>query len=336
LGLLTQDNLNNFSTILLSIILEGFPFIIIGALVSSLIQVFVSEDTIRRVIPRNKFIGMLSMALIGVLFPICECGIVPITRRLIKKGVPVNMAVTFMLSVPIVNPVVLLSTYYAFLGTPSMVVMRAAAGIVSAVIIGWLIEELHTGDALKKQLLNYKGSTLKVMKVHNHEEHDHNHDHHHHNEHGHNCDCGHCSSDHGHKGIMAEVFGHASHELYDIGRFFIIGATLSALMQTFIPKSYILQIGGGTLSSILTMMVLAFLLSVCSETDAFIARTFAAQFTKGSILAFLIFGPMIDIKNTIMLTSSFNLKFVVKLIFLIFSVAFLVAVVSNFIPFYSI
>jgi uncharacterized protein len=334
LELFTQSNLNNFSTILLSIILEGFPFIIIGALISSLIQVFVSEDTIRRIIPRNKFIGMLSMAFIGVLFPICECGIVPIARRLIKKGVPVNMAVTFMLSVPIVNPVVLLSTYYAFLGRPSMVVMRAAAGIVSAIIIGWLIDELNSGDALKKQLVSYGGGTLKVMKVHKQEEHEHNH--HHHDHHDHNCDCGHSGSEHDHKGIMAEVFGHASHELYDIGRFFIIGATLSSLMQTFIPKNYILQIGGGTLSSILTMMALAFLLSVCSETDAFIARTFAAQFTKGSILAFLIFGPMIDIKNTIMLTSSFNLRFVVKLIFLIFSVAFLVAVASNFIPYFNI
>lgn len=319
MGLLSSDNVNNFSTILLSIVLEGFPFLIIGALVSSLIQVFVSEETIQRIIPKNKFLGMVLMALIGFIFPICECGIVPVTRRLIRKGIPVNMAVTFMLAVPIINPIVLMSTYYAFLGNPGMVIMRGAIGIISALIIGYLIGELHSGEALKIKKLSYKGGNIKSVKIHEH--------------HGEHCSCNHCSDGDGDKDILGEIIGHASHELYDIGRFFIIGALLSSLMQTYVPKSYIMAIGGGTVSSIITMMLLAFLLSICSETDAFIARTFVGQFTNGSILAFLIFGPMIDIKNTIMLSSSFKYKFVLKLMFLIFSVCFLAAIGSNFLQF---
>ena len=317
LNLLSWDKINNFSTVLLSIVLEGFPFIIIGTLVSSLIQVFVSEDIIRKFLPRNKFLGILLMALMGLVFPVCECGIVPVVRRLIKKGVPLNMAVTFMVAAPIINPVVLTSTYYAFLAQPIMVVLRASLGIISAVLIGYLIGELHRGPALKSQLIKYKTSVVSGHKSHEHT-------------HDLNCECGHSHEEH--EGKFAEVINHANHELYDIGRFFLIGAILSSIMQTYVPVEYILAIGRGNVSSILTMMCLAFLLSICSETDAFIARTFVGQFTRGSIIAFLIFGPMIDIKNTIMLTSSFNLRFVAKVIFIIFSICFIISALSNLIP----
>ena len=111
-----------------------------------------------------------------------------------------------------------------------------------------------------------------------------------------------------------------------------MGVFLSTCMQVFVPKEFILSIGGGVLSSIIVMMVLAFVLSVCSETDAFIARGFLGQFTTGSILGFLILGPMIDIKNTIMLCGSFKLSFVAKLIFLIITICFILAVIANIFP----
>ncbi len=100
--------INDFASIFLSIIFEGIPFILIGALASSIIQIFVSEETIARIIPKNKFVGVFIASLVGLVFPVCECAIVPITRRLLKKGVPLSIAITFMLSVPIMNPVVLL------------------------------------------------------------------------------------------------------------------------------------------------------------------------------------------------------------------------------------
>ena len=158
--------------------------------------------------------------------------------------------------------------------------------------------------------------------VHNHKntniiKHNHNHV----DKNNDNCSCGHSHnhSNYNNKIIrnIEEIISHTSAELYDIGRFFIMGVFLSTCMQVFIPKEFILSIGGGVLSSIIVMMVLAFVLSVCSETDAFIARSFLGQFTTGSILGFLILGPMIDIKNTIMLCGSFKLSFVAKLIFLI-------------------
>jgi uncharacterized membrane protein YraQ (UPF0718 family) len=335
---------NDFATIFLSIILEGIPFILIGALASSIIQIFVSEEKIARIIPKNKFVGVFIASLVGLVFPVCECAIVPITRRLIKKGVPLSIAVTFMLSVPIMNPVVLLSTHYAFMGMSYMVIARAMFGMIGAITIGVLIGLLHKDSPFKvKKVKRPKGNIIKAERNSSH-----------HfvqnpknintikNKHSHidknqeKCSCGH---DHNHSNARSkfirniqDIISHTSAEFYDIGRLFIMGVFLSTCMQVFIPKEFILSIGGGVLSSIIVMMVLAFVLSVCSETDAFIARSFLGQFTTGSILGFLILGPMIDIKNTIMLCGSFKINFVAKLIFLIIAICFILAVIANIFP----
>ncbi|WP_264174258.1 permease [Clostridium tagluense] len=323
--------INDFSTIFLSIIFEGIPFILIGALASSIIQIFVSEEAIAKIIPKNKFVGVLIASLVGLVFPVCECAIVPITRRLIKKGVPLSIAVTFMLSVPIMNPVVLLSTHYAFMGMSYMVIARAMFGMVGAITIGVLIGVIHKDSPFKPQVVKKPSGTPHKADCgcghHTLQNLKHNHD---------NCSCGH-SHNHSKAGNVIirnieEMISHTSAELYDIGRFFIMGVFLSTCMQVFIPKTYILSIGGGVLSSIIVMMVLAFVLSVCSETDAFIARGFLGQFTSGSILGFLILGPMLDIKNTIMLCGSFKLNFVAKLIFLIITICFILAVIANIFP----
>ncbi|MCA1072431.1 permease [Clostridium bowmanii] len=335
--------LNDFSTVFLSIIFEGIPFILIGALVSSIIQILVSEEAIAKIIPKNKFVGILIASLVGLVFPVCECAIVPITRRLVKKGVPLSIAVTFMLSVPIMNPVVLLSTHYAFMGMSYMVIARAMFGMIGAITIGVLIGVLHKDSPFKRQVVRKPRGTRKVegdfehhtvgrfkntnLIKHNHIHVDKNNE---------VCSCGHSHnhSNYNNKIIrnIEEIITHTSAELYDIGRFFIMGVFLSTCMQIFIPKEFILSIGGGVLSSIIVMMVLAFVLSVCSETDAFIARSFLGQFTSGSILGFLILGPMIDIKNTIMLCGSFKLSFVAKLIFLIIAICFILAVIANIFP----
>ncbi|MGH4118402.1 permease [Clostridium sp.] len=335
---------NDFATIFLSIILEGIPFILIGALASSIIQIFVSEETITRIIPKNKFLGVFIASLVGLVFPVCECAIVPITRRLIKKGVPLSIAVTFMLSVPIMNPVVLLSTHYAFMGMSYMVIARAMFGMIGAITIGVLIGLLHKDSPFKVKKVKRSKNNI-IVAEHNSGHHivqnpknikiiKNKHSHLEENQAG--CSCGH---DHNHSNAgnrfirnIQDIISHTSAEFYDIGRFFIMGVFLSTCMQVFIPKEFILSIGGGVLSSIIVMMVLAFVLSVCSETDAFIARSFLGQFTTGSILGFLILGPMIDIKNTIMLCGSFKINFVAKLIFLIIAICFILAVIANIFP----
>lgn len=301
------NELHKFTTVFSSIVLEGFPFIIIGSFVSALIEIFVSDKTIARLIPRSQLLGMFSVVLIGFVLPICECAIVPITKRLISKGMPLSMAVTFMLATPIVNPVVIASTYYAFSDRPYMIFARIGLGALAAVIVGLLIDVLQ---GKKKVVCKfYKGDEGCV----------HGGEHHHHKE--------------SVMDTLKDIIHHTSIEFYDIGKLFILGALLSSFMQIFIPRNVLFSIGSGRLSSIMVMMATAFLLSICSDTDAFIARTFTYMFTPGSVIAFLILGPMIDVKNTIMLSGSFNAGFVIKLIFLIVTVCFILAVMSNsFLP----
>lgn len=337
--MLQNSILEGFSTIFLSIILEAIPFVMIGAFVSSLIQIFVSEETISRIIPKNRWLGLIAASLMGFIFPVCECAIVPIMRRLIRKGVPLHIAVTFMTAVPIVNPVVLASTYYAFSGQVHMVFLRGWLGLMSAILIGHIIG-IWQGN------VNPMKETPSLVTVGcgcGHHHHDPNHDFGSHEEVEEgifdlledSC-CGHLHDHHdkprsGGLSKILEIIEHTSLELYDVGKFLIMGAFVSALMQTFVARNYLLSIGQGQLTSILVMLVLAFVLSLCSEADAFIARTFLGQFTTGSIVGFLIFGPMSDIKNTMMLMGAFKKGFVIRLTALMFTVCLMMALLVNFV-----
>lgn len=314
--------MEGFLLIFLSIILEAIPFVMIGALISSLIHLFVSEETIARIIPKNKFLGLVAGSLMGIVFPVCECAIVPIVKRLIKKGVPIDIAITFMLAVPIVNPVVLASTYYAFGNDMKMMALRGIGGLIGAILVGVVVGKyMSSQDVLKDEV-----KKVKVKKMHKHDT---------------GCGCGCQSAKRSLKrptkkkekqGIWSLAQGiilHTSRELYSVGRFLIAGAFLSAMMQAYVPREMILSIGNNEVSSILVMMAMAFILSLCSEADAFIARTFVSQFTTGSIVAFLILGPMIDIKNTLMLSSGFKTKFIIKLILTISMICFVIAMGIN-------
>jgi uncharacterized protein len=300
-----RQTVENFSTIFISIVLEALPFVMIGVIISSLIQLFVSEEMISRIIPRNLFAGLIVASLMGFVFPICECANVPVTRRLVRKGVPLHIGITFMMAVAIVNPVVLLSTYYAFGGNMHVVILRTVLGLSSALIIGWTVS-----------VLPKKESYLKEIS----QEHD--------------CGCAHDGCEHTHsRGIKEKciaIIDHTGLELYAVGRFLILGAFISAMMQTFLPRPFLMTLGQGPVLSVLVMMALAYLLSLCSEADAFIARTFVGYFSTGSIFAFMLFGPLIDVKNTLMLLEGFKAKFVIILIIITFVVAFSFGIAINF------
>ena len=269
----------NVNTIFLSIILEAIPFILLGVFVSAIIQSFVSENVIRRVLPRNAYLALIPAALLGIIFPICECAIVPVVRRLIKKGMPSHVGVVFMLSAPILNPVVYASTYFAFKSTPYVANARMFVGFISSIIIGLFIYRRFRGENI-----------LKVQKE----------DHHHHN--------------HQRGNKLLETLYHASDELFDTGKYLFIGAFLASLFQTFLDRNVLLSIGTSTTFAPGVMMGLGYVLSVCSSADAFVASSFGSTFTEGSILAFLVFGPMIDIKNTLMLFGFFKKSFVIYLL----------------------
>ncbi len=321
--------MRGFALILWSILLEALPFVLLGTIISSLIQVFVSEDMVLRILPKNNLLRLAAAALFGLVFPVCECAIIPITRGLIKKGLPAGPAISFMIATPIINPIVLLSTYNAFPTMPQMMIWRAACGFVGAVLIGLLVSRADDKSVLKD------GKVLSCGCGH-----DHAHAHGEetacepHHDHSAACSCGadaHVHIKTGKTSVIKAVLSHTGAELQSVGMYLIFGAIIAASMQMFVPTEVLTHIGGGRIASIVVMMLLAFVLSLCSEADAFVANTFLLQFSGASVLAFLITGPMIDIKNTLMMLGSFKKGFVVRLILTILLVCFLLALAASFV-----
>ena len=277
-------NIKLFSTIFISIFLEALPFLLLGALLSSIIEVFVHEDFLKNIIPKNLFLGLLVTSFAGLIFPVCECAIVPVINKLLKKGVPLHICITLMLSVPIVNATVILSTFYAFLGYAHIFILRIALGIIIPMVIGYILvlfKKEMPSTGLKKNIDINCGCDFS---------HDHDFDHSHEIENK----TKKTSNKFSLFSLKANmVIEHGTEEFFETGKFFIIGSFITAVFQTVVPRNIFIGIGSNLFLSIALMMLFAFFLSVCSNTDAFIARSFIGQFTQGSILAFIVFGAMI-------------------------------------------
>lgn len=278
---------NAFISTFLSIIVEALPFILIGSFISAIIQLFIKEETIKKFLPKNKIMSILLAGFMGLFVPLCECAIVPIGRSLIKKGVPIGTTTTFMLAVPIINPVVLLSTYYAFSDNLNIVFFRGFGGVFIAIFIGLIMEALTKNKSVIKGDNDYFAS----------------------------CDCG-CENFSLRPNIFTNIknlIDHTSKEFLDISRYFILGSLLASLVSVSISsldinfENIIPTIG------ILIMMLLTFLLSLCSEADAFVAQGFISAFGTSGVTAFLILGPMLDLKNVILLLGAFKKRYVLYL-----------------------
>lgn len=275
------SSLLNLNTIFLSILIEAFPFVLIGVLIAGTIQIFVTEEHISRWIPKNKYLAIFMSCSVGALFPACECGIVPIIRRLVGKGVPIAAAIGFMLTGPLINPIVIASTYMAFGNDVKIAALRMGLGFIIALVVAILVGMVFGGTQFKSSLAAF-------------------------------------SHQHSKKQPFLEKFWsmlqHSIDEFFDMAKYLIAGAFLAALVQTYMPAKTLLEIGSGTASSLAVMMGLAYFLSLCSEADAFIGASFSSIFPTTSILGFLIFGPMIDLKNTLMMMSVFRFKFVLAVL----------------------
>jgi uncharacterized membrane protein YraQ (UPF0718 family) len=295
---MNSGDLQNFKTMFVSIILEAFPFILLGVLLSSILQIFVSEQTITRIIPSNPFLAILFASLIGIIFPVCECGMIPVVRRLIRKGMPVYVAIVFILTGPILNPIVYAATYMAFRTKPELVYTRMGLAFVVAFVIGLVIYRYFKLDPLRLRANSERSA--------------HSHEH----SHSHSLDDLHEHS-HAKGNKLFAMLGHASDEFFEMGKYLMFGALITAIIQTFAARESMVTIGHDGIGSHVFMMGFAYILSLCSTSDAFVASSFVNTFTTGSLLTFLVFGPMLDFKGTLMLLSVFKTKFVLQLMGLI-------------------
>ncbi|QSF47702.1 permease [Paenibacillus tianjinensis] len=294
--LLDNAYIDTFKTGFIGILLEALPFVLLGALLSSLLRVFVPDEWISRWIPRRPVPAILFGCLLGIIFPVCECGMIPLVRRLMHKGMPLYVAVVFILSGPILNPVVYGATLTAFRSHPWLAYARMGLAFAVAAGIGFIIYATVRKSPLR---LSIKRETAEPHQLRTS------------------------------GGRLVSVLVHTSDEFFEMGKYLIIGCLLTSGIQTFMNHGSLATIGEQPLGSYLFMMGLAFVLSLCSTSDAFVAATFLHTFPAGSLLAFMVLGPMLDFKNSLMLLSLFKTRFAVYLFFLIFSAVFTGSVLAS-------
>jgi uncharacterized protein len=278
-GLRLLDNLQlaslqNFLLVFSSLLIEAVPFVLLGAVVSAAIEVFVPSSAFERLTRLPTPLQLPAAGLAGMAFPVCECGSVPVARRLAAKGLSPAAAITFMLAAPILNPIVIISTIVAYRGRDAlwpMVLGRAGLGLLAAMAMGWVVARTPADKLLRPNARDDAESHRDEPRP-------------------------------------SAFFSHLAGDFFFMGKFLVMGAVVAACLQTFVPQSIIGSVADRPVVSLIAMMALAFVLSLCSESDAFVAASFV-QFGVGAQLAFLVFGPMVDTKLAFLYTGTFGRGF---------------------------
>ena len=284
---------SDFAYSFLSVVLEGVPFILIGVLLSGLVDVFLPPRVLARVLPRHPAAGILLGGLLGAVLPMCECGIVVVIRRLLRKGLPLSNAVAYMLAAPVVNPVVAISTYAAFRGQGAleMTLWRMGLAFGVAVVIATIVLFLGRAFVLRPDLQNVSAPDDGAGQRSRSEK-------------------------------WAAAVRSSVGDFLDVTVYFILGAAVATLFNTSVNQQLIIPLAEDRALSVAAMMGLAALLSLCSTSDAFVAATFTA-FSSASKLAFLVFGPMMDLKLVFIYGLVFRKRFVACLVVLLFVLVWL-------------
>lgn len=325
-----MSQIYNAFTLFLSLLVEAMPFLLLGVLLSSSLIVFLDESKFINKLPRNPILGAMTGGLIGFFFPVCECGNVPVARRFLLQGLPTSVSISFLLAAPTINPIVIWSTYVAFRQQPEVVWYRIIFSLTIAIIIGcifsWqkdsrpllkpilakrLTTLMYQEEKSKKTsvvnpelsllqsgsfLLNEAGKTVKMDDLLLKKQSQFNQ-----------------NSSQIKKQKLKLFFDNVVQELRELGGVLVIGSAIASSVQVFVPREVILNLGQGTITSILAMMILAAVVSICSTVDSFFVLSFASTFTTSSLIAFLVFGPMIDVKAIGLMLSIFKPKVIIYL-----------------------
>lgn len=327
-----MSQLQNAFTLFLSLLVEAMPFLLLGVILSSILLIFVDERRLVTLMPRNPVLGAFVGGCIGFLFPVCECGNVPVARRLLLQGMPNAVAVSFLLAAPTINPIVIWSTWVAFRDQPEIVFYRVIFSLFIATVIGIIfsiqkdprpILQTSLAKSLNWQpqpaekasvplllqsgsfLIGNSGQTLRldesfaatsVLPA---------------------------SQTIPIKRRWLTFLENVVMELRELGGMLILGSAVAAGLQVFVPREFILNLGQDPITSILAMMLLAVIVSICSTVDSFFALSFASSFTSSSLLAFLVFGPMIDLKGIGLMLSIFRPRMLIYLFALAAQMTFL-------------
>ncbi|MFY1674584.1 permease [Plantactinospora sp. WMMB334] len=270
-SIVSTPRLQTWTTVFVSVLVQSVPFLVFGVLLSAAIAVFVPRSFWARALPRHPALAVPVAGAAGVVLPGCECGAVPIAGSLIRRGVTPAAALAFLLAAPAINPVVLAATAVAFPENPEMVVGRAVASLVVAVAMGWLWLRLGRADWIR---LPRRPELDDLSRW---------------------------------RAFWAAV----RHDVVHAGGFLVLGAMAAACINVLVPERWLQTLADNPVLSVLALALLAVLLSICSEADAFVAASLS-QFSLSARLAFLVVGPMVDLKLVSMQTGVFGSRFAVR------------------------
>ncbi|MEU9149006.1 permease [Streptomyces sp. NPDC048417] len=258
-------------TVFTAVAVQGVPFLLLGTVVSAAIGAFVPERVFTRLLPRNQALAVPVAGAAGVVLPGCECASVPVAGSLMRRGVAPAAALAFLLSAPAINPVVLVATSIAFPGRPEMVLARLLASLGTAVVMGWLWARFGRDEWLRPPRTS-QGSHAT--------------------------------------GPRAFVTG-LQHDFLHAGGFLVLGAAAAATFNIAVPRSVLDVFTGSAWTAVPLLAVLAVVLCVCSEADAFVAASLSA-FPATARLAFMVVGPMVDLKLIALQAGTFGRGFALR------------------------
>jgi uncharacterized protein len=272
--------------------------VLVGVFASAFIQQYLTGQMVARWMPRTRLRAVLLTSMLGFVVPVCDCGVIPLARRLAAKGVPVYAATSFLVAAPVVNPIVLLATAFAFQGSLGVVALRMGMTFSVAVAVGLLgaalFPDVRSGlPSLTASLTDPdKDGTLRPSG-------------------------------------LAGVVDHATTEYFDVIFFIVLGALFTATTQTFVPRGDLSALGRQPLGSVLALMPVATVLSICSEADAFVARAFSSTFSIGAVLAFMTIGQIIDLRNGLLLWRTLGTRLVLLIVVVSYVLVFTEAALIN-------
>lgn len=290
-------------TLTLGVLFEALPFVILGILISVLIQLFMPSSFIFKILPKKASNKRAILSLSGFLMPVCECGNVPVARGLMAKGLRPQDVLTFLLAAPILNPITLLTTSQAFPTQPEILIIRAISAFAIANFVGWIFSTVPKKELITESFNNY-------------------------------CEDKSHSITHRKNSPVQQIrkFAMLFKEEFDrLLPALVTGSLIAGLIQTVVPRSWIISISNEPALAIIAMIVLAFVVSICANVDAFFALSLSGIFPVSAIIAFLVFGPMIDLKMLSLLRTTYTSKALATLTLIVFLCTFVIGLGAHYV-----
>ncbi|KRE21923.1 permease [Agromyces sp. Soil535] len=275
-----SNTVRDFFTLSISVVIESLPFVFLGILLSIVVQVWLPDGFLLRHLPKNAVARRVTISLLGVLLPVCECGNVPLARGLILRGLTVGESMTFLLAAPILNPVTIITTYQAFGWSDGILVSRILGGFVIANLVGWIYSR-HPSP------MNLLTPRFQASCAHAHDE--------------------------VHAPRVRRTVDMFAKETGAMLPALFVGSAVAGLIQVAVSRDVLITLGQNPVLSVFALMALAFVIAICSNVDAFFILAFGSTFMPGAIVAFLVFGPMIDVKMLALMRTTFTARTLLQL-----------------------